>query len=353
MSIEVRLMKREESHLANNFFNSIYKTDRSQKDFNWEFMEAPAGPAIYVIAIDTTINNNIKIVGIQCAIPIRLQDVQGNTVLSAKSEDTLVDPAYRGQKIFERMYDLLFIECEKAGIKFIWGFTPAKKAFERIGFEIPFEAHQALQVFRPIKSFSYLSKLNTANKISDKLKIAALSVMSWLGSLIRGRGKGKLVMVSVPIEAKHHIATTFSHAEPYYFLDMSEAYLRWRLELNPFGNSYQSYQFFDNNKLVADAIVNRRASVAYIEQVVFDAAASFETRKQIVNAIVDTMKDAPMIRVLCFDINRELKDQEALLKACGFVVLHRGAHFVWKSFVGEAIDPRMIFLSRLFTQGNQ
>ena len=57
------------------------------------------------MAIDNSGSENNKIVGIQCAIPLEFTDVKGNVQLSAKSEDTLVDPAYRGQKIFERMYD--------------------------------------------------------------------------------------------------------------------------------------------------------------------------------------------------------------------------------------------------------
>ncbi|MEP6738465.1 MAG: GNAT family N-acetyltransferase [Chryseolinea sp.] len=354
MSIEVRLMQRHESSMANAFFNSIYKTARSQADFDWEFVNGPCGPAIYIIAIDNAVKDFLKVVGIQCAIPIKFTDAAGNTFLTAKSEDTLVDPFYRGQKIFERMYDLLFVECKNAGIKCIWGFTPAKKAFERIGFEIPFQAHQALMVFNPFTAFGYLSKLNAANKFVDRIKIAGLSMMSWMKPVGSGRiAKVKMEKVSIT-ESKQITLAALKHQARYYYLDMTSAYLRWRLELNPFQNSYETFHFFIDDKFAADVIINRRSSLGYIEQIIFDDGLDAESKKQILLMIVDMMKkDTALVRMLCFDINNALAEQEELFKKCGFIVLNRGAHFVWKSFVEGEIDPRMLFLSRLFTQGNQ
>lgn len=72
MSILIRLLQPHEYALANDFFNTTYKTNRSLKDFEWEFSRGPFGPAIYVVAIDQEVTDSIKVVGIQCAIPISL-----------------------------------------------------------------------------------------------------------------------------------------------------------------------------------------------------------------------------------------------------------------------------------------
>jgi GNAT superfamily N-acetyltransferase len=180
MAIEIRLLQDDELYFANRFFNETYKTNRSDKDFTWEFLNGPAGKALYVAAIDTAVTDRLKIVGIQCAIPLEMMCNDGTIILTAKSEDTLVDPAYRGQKLFERMYDLLFQASRDRGIKYIWGFTPAVKAFERIGFEIPFQASQALLVKRPLEASKYLSSLNAKNKRLDRLKILLLCFASYL-----------------------------------------------------------------------------------------------------------------------------------------------------------------------------
>lgn len=357
MSIQIRLVKNNsELILANDFFNAIYKTNRSIKDFEWEFVNGPFGKAIYVIAIDDEVTDRIKVVGIQCAIPIELMDPLGNKELSAKSEDTLVDPAYRGQKIFERMYDLLFEECRKAGIKYIWGFTPAKKAFERINFEIPYQAHQAIITFRPVKAYRYLSGLNSNNKLPDKLKIAGLSVMSFakrMGRLLHS--PSSLTMRSVPIESKSSIIEKFYAHTTLRFLHVNSDYLNWRLMANPFGNNYENYQFLQDDQIVADVLINfRNPGLGYIEQLMFAPSLDINARTKIIRSIVAKMKGkVNLIRVLCFDINAELREQQQLLNACGFFLLPRGAHFVWKSFDPNGIKPTDLFLNRLFTQGNQ
>src|SRR6478609_6485041 len=115
MPITIRLLQDHEVELANIFFNKVYQTNRPIENFKWEFLNGPFGKAIYTIAVDDSTTTHTKIVGIQCAIPIELISSKGKIVLTAKSEDTLVDPSYRGQKIFERMYELLFEECKKAG----------------------------------------------------------------------------------------------------------------------------------------------------------------------------------------------------------------------------------------------
>jgi len=185
MAIQMKLLKDEELPLANQFFNDVYKTNRSFETFRWEFIDGPFGKAIYVGAIDDTFPQT-KVVGIQCAIPIELISTSGKIVLTAKSEDTLVDPSYRGQKIFEKMYDVLFEESKKAGIKYIWGFTPAEKAFSRIGFDIPFKTQQALAVTQPMNAYRYLASLNTQNKRKQKIQIFGLSALTWMKTLFTG-----------------------------------------------------------------------------------------------------------------------------------------------------------------------
>ncbi|HTE29050.1 MAG TPA: GNAT family N-acetyltransferase [Chryseolinea sp.] len=357
MSIVVRLMAKEEGVLANNFFNAIYKSNRSLKDFEWEFINGPAGPSIYVIAFDLTVPTAEKVVGIQCAIPIVLIDSSGERVMTAKSEDTLVDPAYRGQKIFERMYDLLFEECRKAAIKYIWGFTPAKKAFERIGFDIPFQAHQALMVFNPLKAYSYLATLNAGNGIIQKMKIAGLSFSSWLLKVKGARlHTNPYTLKNVEWDSTYLDLKKLTLNSNYYFLEMSPAYIRWRISNNPLGNNYASYHCFDGDKLVANCIINiREPRLGYIEQIIFDGQLNAAQKRQIISILINEMRGrVDLIRCLCFDTNAALTDQEAIYKQHGFIVLRRGAHFVWKTLLEDRLlDPKELFLSRLFTQGNQ
>ncbi len=356
MAIQIRLLQQTEIGLANNFFNSIYKVNRPIKNFQWEFLEGPCGKAIYVIAVDDSVAQLTKIVGIQCAIPIELTNAKGDVQLTAKSEDTLVDPAYRGQKIFERMYDLLFEECKKAGVKYIWGFTPAKKAFERIGFEIPFQSHQALMVFKPTQAYSYLSKLNPQNRFADKLKIAGLALLSWMTAFRKSEVALKNIVVkNISIQTKVDLMKASFHDSTLYYLHMTEEYMAWRITKNPFNNFYENYQFYNGTLLIADVMVNfRQPDLGYFEQIIFASETTAELKKIVIRYIADLMrKKVSVIRVFCFDTNPELQYQKKLLQECGFIVLKRGSYFVWKALGSEYLNPNNLFLTRLFTQGNQ
>src|SRR4051812_17922909 len=114
-AITYRLANANDIDPINALYNRVYGRNRTKEEFNWEFNSAPAGKAIYVIALD-----NEKVIGTQCAIPYFLVNGKGDEILSAKSEDTLVDPDYRGGNIFEKMYGLLTEESKKAGIQLIW-----------------------------------------------------------------------------------------------------------------------------------------------------------------------------------------------------------------------------------------
>lgn len=352
MAIFVRLLADHEIHLANSFFNNIYGVSRSLSHFRWEFMEGPFGKAIYVVAIDedNSTNSEPKIVGIQCAIPIELLDGKGNTLRTAKSEDTLVDPSYRGQKIFERMYALLFTECQKNGIKYIWGFTPAQKAFERIGFEIPFKAEQALMVYHPRHAFQHLKSLNAKNTFKDKGKIWVLTVLSFLKGL--ASRKPAMDIKEGTLENKNDLFKRYYGSTEYYALNETNEYMRWRLLDNPFANKYLCYQAWVQGEVVADVIINLRKEVSYIERIYLKDGVDL---KALLVAISKKCRESksPLLRALCFSTNDHLRLQGRALSAAGFFYLDRGSFFVWKGLDPAVdIDPRQLLINRLFTQGN-
>lgn len=350
--IEVRLLRDNEKELANAFFNRIYKSTRSTRDFLWEFFSAPAGKAIYVVAVENSDATNVKIVGIQCAIPIELVSSKGEIVLTAKSEDTLVDPSYRGQKIFERMYELLFSECKKAGIESIWGFTPAEKAFVRIGFSIPFKSKQALAVFDVNKAYTYLSGLNKENKTKDKLKIFGLCIMSWMRAKASSRRGGRRYQLTTSDFASlNDHFQSFYRATSMYNLNLSVPFVKWRIQDNPNKNLYEHYTVSYEGSVVASVVVNYRSEVSYIEQILVKDDAHF---KPALALVVNRMRSekAGLIRILCFENNAALSTQYAHLPATGFTTLDRGNTFVWKELGDGKASPSGLFLSRLYTQGN-
>ncbi|MFH1699117.1 MAG: GNAT family N-acetyltransferase [Candidatus Zixiibacteriota bacterium] len=167
--MEIRLIAEGEEKLCNDFHNRIYKNNRSLHQWKWEFVLNNYNQSIpFAVAVDKD-----RVVGTQSFIPIRMIDKDG-VYWTAKSEETLVDPDYRGQKLFEKMYSLLFDYAKEHEFAFIWGFTPAIKAFKRMDFSIPGNVEQ---IFIPFMNKSISAMMdkeyhNLPQSMKNKIKIA-------------------------------------------------------------------------------------------------------------------------------------------------------------------------------------
>jgi len=226
--VKYRLAQEEDYELINDFHNRIYNSSRTLEQFYWEFNNCPFGKSIYVIAEDRG-----EIIGTNCVIPIDLVTSDKKIIRSGKSEDTLVDPKYRGQKIFYKIYDFLFEKCRENGIQIIWGFTSAKKPFKRLGFSIPFDHQQSLVVNNIWNSYKYLSSLNNKNKILDKVKIFGFCSLSKIKVI--GRLQSKLVRYRITIDEKIQL------------LDITPKFFRILKQFAPFGPSNKQPVFLSEN----------------------------------------------------------------------------------------------------------
>ena len=94
--------------------------------------------------------DGVRLIGTQAFIPIAAH-MSAETLLSAKSELTLVHPDYRGQGVFEAMMTLGLERCIEAGIHCVWGFTSATKAFGGAGFSLAGPLVDEYIVLRPTR----------------------------------------------------------------------------------------------------------------------------------------------------------------------------------------------------------
>lgn len=352
MEIAYRRASKADYQSINDFHNRIYKSNRSLEQFSWEFERAPAGESVYIIALDGD-----RIVGTNCVIPIELYNSATGPFLSGKSEDTLVDPDYRGHGIFNQIYNVLFEECVNEGIEVIWGFTPARAPFKKIGFEIPYDHSQSLMVFDVLKSFDYLKALNPANGLLDKLKIFGLSLYSYF--------RWKLTSPSIQIqlnrekpdfeELSYFLNKQIDSSDEFTSIYSSPDYLKWRFQTNPYLKNllYLTHRDKEGN-LKASAFVNIDANdVAHITFITFHSVDSKAEREGIVYELSNRIrqKKAIALRNWVFSHTAVNKQELEAFKESGHVVLNRGMGFVWKNLGTANHSPDRIILSRLFTQG--
>ena len=359
--IEISVLNDSDIDHVNDFHNSIYKSKRSRDEFLWEFINAPAGKAIYIVARDS---DNKQIVGTQSAIPIVLITYSGEKVLTAKSEDTLVHPDYRGLNIFENMYQVLFKECKKKGMKYIWGFTSAKKPFLRLGFSIPFDHSQSLMVKNVLASYRYLADLTPGNSQLSRFKIFALCLLSWIYSNKKYRAYSKSNK-----EKFHSFVTDKSFVQDTsellqnsidegYSINLDLTFMNWRLANNPYHDKLYSIYFSSESKNIAYFSFNHHKNgVWYLINDLYTNELSIQQKTFLLNNAVRILfkkekANINLVRTLDFTHNKLGKQEVRIRKRTGFVHLNRGISFVWKSLdENNVLDPNKFHLSRIATQG--
>lgn len=322
------------------------------EEFEWEFHQAPAGPSVYIIALDGT-----RIVGTNCVILIDMIHADGRKILSGKSEDTLVDPEYRGKRIFANIYEELIAECKSAGVEVIWGFTPVARAFEKIGFEVPFTNAQSLVVLNVGGAYRYLSGLNPKNTAADKLKILGLAIMSRMKCLFTHNPQPQslqLVERNDPANLTELIGEELNQLAGGLAIDQGAAYQNWRYSANPHMSDPWYLEFSHNGSPIGYAVINMtEGQVCYISEIKFFWAVDDSTKRSSNQLLLDFIKGkgACLVRNWHFANNLVGERDIRITKESGFTLLDRGSHFVWMNLTKNRLNPNSVILTRSATQG--
>lgn len=234
MPIEFSIATTDELEECNRFYNLQYRRSRTHEQMQWEFERGPHS-SLYAIARDEG-----RLVGTQALIPIDLATPFGGA-LSAKSEETLVDPEYRGQGIFENLYEFLLPHARSLGIRVIWGFTPAVKPFIRAGFTVPATTSQ---VVLPIQS-GFISRLALSRDVEaggkslfhsmgERVLLAAGRVARSADAFVARRTSRRFDIQRGGPELIDEIAATQSETSSAVSVLRSREYMTWRFADNPY-----------------------------------------------------------------------------------------------------------------------
>ena len=350
--VSYRLANKSDYPEINAFHNRIYGTNRTMEQFLWEFHDGPHGQSIYVIAEDQG-----KVVGTNCVIPIILINGNRKEYRTGKSEDTLVDPDYRGQRIFYKIYDFLFEKCLEGEIEFVWGFTSAIKPFKKIGFDVPFNQKQSLIVNKPFKSYRFLVSLNPKNKLTDKIKILGLSVLSKMRGVLKLQSKGEKFEIRSAIDQELDVMDLILENlsnESLFAIKQDVEFQKWRLYENPNYHKVHAYSVFKNDELKAQIVFNSdRNGVAYNCQSLFASGLSVADKVSILKSVTKKLfkEGVILVRNWHFDTNNLNLSESEVYELAGYTVLDRGIGFVWKVIGQEQLNASDFYLSRIATQG--
>ena len=343
--LEIRILEEKDIEELIAFYNSVYGAHRTRAYFDWAFINGPFGKAVYVIAKDKTTD---IIIGSQAAIPFDLVRKTKSAFKTAKSEDTLIHPDYRGQEISTKMYDLLFKECNAQGIAYLWGFSALDRPFLRAGFEIPCHIQQG---YFPLSSIAdskaFFKKTKGASSLKDKLLINGLSQWATLNARWK-QNKGSSLE---SFEVKINYGTPFISSALH--LDQSDAFRKWRFVSHPAYEQSISYALVKGDVVLGQLDFSFQENEAQLIQSFFKEDLSSEDCIAFLHLVMEKLREEEMVMIStwCFDLNVENQRQLDLFKRAGFLVLNRGMHFVWKVLEkGEEIGVQTdeVLLSRGF-----
>ena len=236
------------------FHNTWYKTHRTPEHWIWQYKSYDPHKAVF-----TTARDNHTLIGTQAMMPVYMM-IGNKRVLTAKSENTLLLPQYRGHGIMETLYAFAIKACQQIGYEFIWGFTPAKKAFQKFGFSVmPVPYILTKPGFNLPKSL--IKRLNYQTPVWRRL----LSIGHY--SLLYLKQMNDLIIPTIDqtnnyiILKQPVLSTKIRNLKTQLILNhpsmitpyMDERFIHWRMRNHPF-LKYDAYQILTNNSLIAYAM---------------------------------------------------------------------------------------------------
>jgi GNAT superfamily N-acetyltransferase len=338
------------------FHNSYYGSQRTADHWRWEYDSYMRGTSKF-----TYVKVDDRLVGTTAVQPVYM-NVGGRRVLSARSENALLLPEYRGTGLMPALYDYMFGKCRDRGMQIWWGFTPALGAARTIGVS----CHSDIQVWeRPGRVHCEAHRrLVTEGPYWRRVGSAARSVVRGVSFHMRGRRthcvqerEGYQVRRGT-CEGRSMRGLHERARKPYpdvVRLEFDDEYLRWRVRENPF-LAYSEYEVRQSEELRAYALVVLSRKVASISDLFSEDS---HATSLLIQAILDDFGDrAGVFRYLGNRMDAQAQDVHRQLEGFGFTP-NESTSRIWNLVVKdlsggeypEIHDIRNWHVAALWTEG--
>ena len=376
MAAHIRYATPADAADCNAFHNHYYRTSRSVGQWKWAFCSSLRnGPMVpFVLAEDGG-----RVVGTQAMIPIPMID-GGGVFWTAKSEETLVDPAYRRCGLFFRMYQRLLCDAKEQGIVSVWGFTWASRVLESLlGFEGPATTRQ---LFRPLSTKGVRLLLDRylgsngqrrpkavrllGHRLCGAVATSASSMVSAVSSMT-ARSVGvpglHLTTLTAPPERAEELCAAFVRQWGGATIFRDANYLRWRFFENAFVRATVRAAYFDDQLVGWIAYALDEDSIGYLVDTIVatgdsDRRAAQEVARVLVGDAVRRLQKAGALGIRAWHVNDHPFDRmlRRELKRGGFYLISKGEPMVVYPRLGKTAQPSLRrfdnwFVSRAYTQG--
>lgn len=335
-NIEIREIGDSEIPSAFHLHNNYTGENRTSEKWLWEYRSISPEKSVFVVAKDGD-----KIIGTQGMLPIYL-DIGGEKVLTGKSENTLLDKAYRGRGLLEKMYATAMKDCEKNGMACIWGYTTATKIWRE---KLIFHVYDGAMKWAILPlDFGTLKKeksrlLKTHSKIKSVIVDVAVKSV-----IIYSRMRRYLSMFSQPKKNLGYelMDKPKSWTDVISFYDtlrkeypnlicihQDNEYLNWRLYENPY-NKPITFFAYAGDCLEGYLYLTVREKILEITDFMF---RNTKAGMCLMNIILNKINEQKIAAVMYSGniYNPLNKKNFSLLKRFGFIIIKRPSAFVLKN----------------------
>jgi hypothetical protein len=363
MQVTINFLEKESVSEVIHFYNSAQSdrfqtNNRSPEEFNWLFLKGSYKPSLYTVALD---NESGEIIGTNAGIFIPMLAKNGELILTVKGEDTLLSlDKMIGQGKRDILKELLQTVVEKSkteNVAFIWGFTPAKAAFQRCGFKIITQIRGSFYVIKPIPFFKNQIEKFPHLALIKKIRLFMFAWYNWFKIRLKYIHSGEFYYRSIGFDEIDEKVLLSFLPKNVYTTHLSKDFLRWRIEENPSPLTYGYLEFRDKKDLLVAYFIfsSNKDNIFFVEQFLFAGQLSDNNKLQIMKLAFNYCRkqNAIMIRALGFSHNDlNIKDIELFSKS-GFYFFFNPeeSYFVFMNLSESEIMPEEIYLSRLNTKG--
>ncbi len=337
-----------------SFHNAAYGDNRKPEHWAWEYKGHYPSLSVF-----TVIKNGERIIATQGMMPYYIK-VQGERLLFAKSDNTLLSPEYRGGTLFQDFYNYAVSLCQARGMECIWGYTPAVTAFRRFGFRVYEDVmHDSKSILslRRVLARVHDDNVSVAKRVTKSLKAVALSAFSSiLRTMCRTSDTG--FSVKEHLANQHDLENLYvrlrtSHPDLIH-IDLDEKYLGWRIYGHPIFK-YKTYFVYEGDLLRAYAIVNTHdRDRAYLTDFTLETVSAGEfLLKELLRQMC--AEDTGYISFFGNVRNPTMKRTFHLLRRFGFVRRPTAMNFVLRNLTFDdestLFDVENWYMNGLWTEG--
>ena len=363
MSVVINFLKKELIDKALHFFNNAQSDMervylRSRNEFEWLFIDGPIKPSLYALASDSSSD---EIIGTNAMIFIPMISFSGEPMLTCKSEDSLISldsMAKLGKKdLLKELLNVLEEKCKTNSVNFIWGFTKAKKSFERCGYTIGNQVLGSFYVIKPFQFYRYRIKQFPYKSILKKLSLLGFAYFNCFKQLSRSVTTSHFTYKQINIDEIDEKKLLSLLPKNTISIYLNKELLNWRITRNPSSITFGFLEFRDlNNEVISYFIFSfNKENCYFIEQVLFLEDLSDNEKIQIMKRAFGFIKkrNATMIRSMGFTDNELNLKEIDLLRKTGFFFFEnkKTSYCILKNINKPDVNIKDIYLSRLNTLG--